>query len=201
MLLPLLTWSLKEATLLSSSCKCFVLPVGTHLRIFTALGVSPRLHQARSLKDSAGTTFSSKLSSYMWNRFICSALVKRKILSNHDHFYTKLSEFKFCALRIPCSLKQWAFFFYSCDIGWVPIHYLHKKVMAHFSKYWLAKILWMTVFDDDYFCRWVICCALQVLPRLWLLMLSRQLSCYTIACLTSLMRDSLPAHSPKLVLV
>lgn len=76
-----------------------------------------------------------------------------------------------------------------------------QKLMAHFSKYWLARILWMTVFDDDYFCRWVICCSLQVLPRLWLLMLSRQLSCYTIACLTSLMGESLPAHSPKLVLV
>lgn len=33
-----------------SSCKCFVLPVGMHLGIFTALEVSPRLHQ--SLKDS-----------------------------------------------------------------------------------------------------------------------------------------------------
>lgn len=144
LLLPLLTWSLKEATLLSSSCKCFVLPVGTHLRIFIALEVSPRLHQVRSLKDSAGTTFSSKLSSYMWNRFLCSALVKRKMLSNHGHFYTKLSEFKFCALRIPCSLKQWAFFFYSCDIGWVPIHYLHKK--------------WWLIFqstDWQKFCGWL----------------------------------------------
>lgn len=40
-----------------SSCKCFVLPVDTYLRIFTALEVSPRLHQVKSLKDSAGTAF------------------------------------------------------------------------------------------------------------------------------------------------
>lgn len=156
MLLPLLTWSWKKLHNYPSSCKCFVLPVGTHLRIFTALKVSPRLPQVTSLKDSAGTTFSSKLSSCTWNRFLCSTLVKRKILSNHDHFYTKLSEFKFCVLSIPCRLKQCPFFFHSCDIEWVPIHYLHKKWWLIFqSTDWQKCCGWlflmMIIFVDGLF--------------------------------------------------
>lgn len=115
-----------------SSCKCFVLLVGTHLTAFNAPEVSPMLHQVRSLKDAqlfhVGWLPTHEIDVFAahWSKeSFCVTMIISTL---------QCTKSEFCALTNPCNPKQRAFVFHSCDIEWISIHYLHKKWWLIFQR-------------------------------------------------------------------
>lgn len=133
-----------------SSCKCFVLLVGTHLIVLNAPEISPALHQVRSLKDAAARLFhvgwlpTHKIDFFAarWSEESCCLTV---IIST-----LQCTTSKFWALSNPCNPKQWAFFFIAVTQSEFP-SIIFTKSDGSFFKGLIGKN-----FVDDCFWLWLL---------------------------------------------